>query len=98
MTTAPGRRAMILVSLMILASWAPLAALPTATAHAGIVAEWGSEGSNDTGWMMMEATGADAAAGQMARSNLMLDFAPGAEIDNLTFEIPDLSKLQQYYF
>jgi len=81
MTTAPGRRALILVSLMILASWAPLAALPTATAHSGIVAEWGSEGSNDTGWLTMEATGANAAAGQMAMDNLMLDFAPGAEID-----------------
>ena len=87
MTTAPARRAMVLVGLMILASWAPLAALPTATAHAGIVAEWGSEGTNDTGWLTMEATGANAAAGQMAMSNLMLDFAPGAEIDNLTFEI-----------
>ena len=87
MTTVPGRRAMVLVSLMILASWAPLAALPTATAHAGIVAEWGSEGSNDTGWLRMNATGSNPAAGQMATSNLMLDFAPGAEIDNLTFEI-----------
>ena len=35
----------------------------------------------------MDATGANAAAGQMAMSNLMIDFAPGAEIDNLTFEI-----------
>ena len=87
MTTTPGRRAFTLVGLMILASWAPLAALPTATAHNGIVAEWGSEGSNDTGWLRMDATGANAVTGQMAMSNLMLDFAPGAEISNLSFEI-----------
>ena len=87
MTTTPGRRAFTLVGLMILASWGPLAALPTATAHNGIVAEWGGEGSNDTGWLRMDATGANAAAGQMAMSNLMLDFAPGAEISNLSFEI-----------
>ena len=87
MTTPAQRRAFILVGLMILASWTPLAALPTASAHNGIVAEWGSEGANDTGWLRMDATGANAAAGQMAMSNLMLDFAPGAEIENLTFEI-----------
>ena len=87
MTTPAQRRAFILVGLMILASWTPLAALPTASAHSGIVAEWGSEGNNDTGWLRMDATGANAATGQMAMSNLMLDFAPGAEIENLTFEV-----------
>ena len=87
MTTTSRRRALTLVCLMILASWTPLAALPTASAHVGIVAEWGSEGSNDTGWMRMDATGGNVAAGQMATSNLMLDFAPGAEISNLSFEV-----------
>ena len=51
------------------------------------MAEWGSEGSNDTGWMRMDATGADTTSAQMAMSNLMIDFAPGAEISNLTFEV-----------
>ena len=87
MPAASRRHAFILVGLMILAAWTPLAALPTASAHSGSVAEWGSEGSNDTGWRRMDATGANAATGQMAMSNLMLDFAPGAEIENLTFEI-----------
>ena len=87
MSTATERRAFTLVGLMILASWTPLAALPVASAHSGIIVEWGSEGSNDTGWLRMDATGANAAAGQMAMSNLMLDFAPGAEISNLSFEI-----------
>lgn len=87
MTFPQGRKALLLVALMILAVQAPLAALPPVDAHAGVVADWGSEGSNDTGWMRLEATGADPAAGQMAMANLMLDFAPGAEIDNLTFEV-----------
>ena len=87
MSTATERRAFTLVGLMILASWTPLAALPVASAHGGIIVEWGSECSNDTGWLRMYATGANAAAGQMAMSNLMLDFAPGAEISNLSFEI-----------
>ncbi len=87
MSTLASRRALTLVCLMILASWTPLATLPTASAHAGIMAEWGSEGSNDTGWMRMDATGANAATSQMAMSNLMFDFAPGAEISNLTFEV-----------
>ena len=87
MTTVYERRAITLVALMVLASWTPLASLPVASAHSGIIAEWGSEGSNDTGWLRMDATGANAAAGQMAMSNLMLDFAPGAEISNLSFEI-----------
>ena len=72
---------------MILATWTPLATLPTASAHGGIMAEWGGEGSNDTGWMRMDATGANPATAQMAMSNLMVDFAPGAEISNLTFEV-----------
>jgi len=87
MTKVYERRAITLVALMVLASWTPLASLPVASAHSGIIAEWGSEGSNDTGWLRMDATGANAAAGQMAMSNLMLDFAPGAEISNLSFEI-----------
>ena len=87
MSTHANRRALTLVCLMILASWTPLASLPTASAHGGIMAEWGSEGSNDTGWMRMDATGADPSSAQMAMSNLMIDFAPGAELSNLTFEV-----------
>ncbi|GIS44095.1 MAG: hypothetical protein Ct9H90mP16_11650 [Candidatus Poseidoniales archaeon] len=77
MSTHANRRALTLVCLMILASWTPLASLPTASAHGGIMAEWGSEGSNDPGWMRMDATGGDPSTAQMAMSNLMIDFAPG---------------------
>ena len=82
MSTRANRRALTLVCLMILATWTPLATIPTASAHGGIMAEWGGEGSNDTGWMRMDATGANPATAQMAMSNLMVDFAPGAEISN----------------
>ena len=48
---------------------------------------WGGSGSNDTGWIDLVATGADPANGTYAYDDLLLDFAPGAEISNLTFEI-----------
>ena len=49
---------------------------------------WGGSGSNDTGWIDLVATGADPENGTYAYADLILDFAPGAEISNLTFEIP----------
>ncbi|MEE2758889.1 MAG: hypothetical protein VYA86_02795 [Candidatus Thermoplasmatota archaeon] len=87
MSAPARRRAMTMVCLMLLASWTSMATLPAVSAHGGIMAEWGSEGNNDTGWLRMDATGANPANAQMAMSNLMLDFAPGAEISNLTFEV-----------
>jgi hypothetical protein len=71
---------------MLLASWLPLGSPWVASAHVGIVAEWGSEGTNDTGWIRMDAA-TTATDTQSAMDNLMLNFAPGAVIDNLTFEV-----------
>ena len=48
---------------------------------------WGASGSNDTGWISLDAIGADPANGTMAYADLFMDFAPGALLDNLTFEI-----------
>ena len=48
---------------------------------------WGVNGSNDTGWLVMDATGADPANGTPALADIFLEFAPGAVIDNLTLEI-----------
>ena len=48
---------------------------------------WGVNGSNETGWLVLDATGADAANGTPALADLFLEFAPGAVIDNLTLEI-----------
>jgi hypothetical protein len=48
---------------------------------------WGENGSNDTGWLILDATGADPANGTPALADLFLEFAPGAVIDNLTLEV-----------
>ena len=48
---------------------------------------WGIGGSNDTGWIDLFAEGADPINGTMAYADLFLDFAPGAIINNLTFEV-----------
>ena len=48
---------------------------------------WGAGGSNDTGWVTLDATGADPENGTMAYADWYLDFAPGAQLSNLTFEI-----------
>jgi hypothetical protein len=48
---------------------------------------WGEGGSNDTGWLDLVAEGADPTNNTLAYGDLFLDFAPGAIIDNLTFEV-----------
>ena len=48
---------------------------------------WGVNGSNDTGWIDLVALGADPENGTMAYGDLPLNFAPGAQISNLTFEV-----------
>ena len=81
------RRAVLLVVVMLLASASPLLSISTASSHGSSGTDWGSGGSNDTGWIRIDATGADASLGQNAVGTLNLDFAPGAEISNLTFEV-----------
>ena len=48
---------------------------------------WGVNGSNDTGWIVLEASGADPGNGTPALADLFVEFAPGALIDNLSLEI-----------
>ena len=72
---------------MLLYSLSALAFSPVATAHASNVAEWPMSGSNDTGWVLIESTGADPSTQTMATGDMFHNFAPGAEISNLTFEI-----------
>ena len=81
------RRAISMVFLMLLYSLSALAFSPVATAHASNVAEWPMSGSNDTGWVLIESTGADPSTQTMATGDMFHNFAPGAEISNLTFEI-----------
>ena len=81
-------RALSMVLLMVLMSMAPLLTIPTVSAHAepsGVT--WPLEGSNDTGWVTLDATGANPATGAQATADWNLSFAPGAELSNVTLEI-----------
>ena len=78
-------RSLLLVTLMLLAAWTPMV-LPT-QAQPSTVTEWGSGGHNDTGWIRLDATGADSATGQMAVADLHHLLAPGALLDNISFEV-----------
>ncbi len=84
------RLALLLVMLMLTLPWSAMSSNnlenrdddSRATPRA-----WGASGSNDTGWISLDAIGADPANGTMAYADLFMDFAPGALLDNLTFEI-----------
>ena len=84
------RLALLLVMLMLTLPWSAMSSNnlegraddSLATSKA-----WGASGSNDTGWISLDAIGADPANGTMAYADLFMDFAPGALLDNLTFEI-----------
>ena len=80
------RQAFSLVFLMLFSSLSTLALSP-AIAHPSNVSEWPMSGSNDSGWVLIEATGADPSTQTMATGDMFANFAPGAEISNLTFEI-----------
>ena len=89
--TAEQRLALLLTLLMVALPWSaafsPELSAPEDGARNAPQTVWGGKGSNDTGWVDMIATGADLANGTYAYSDLYLDFAPGAEISNLTFQI-----------
>ena len=84
------RLALLLVMLMLTLPWSAMSSSnldgrdddSRATPKA-----WGASGSNDTGWISLDAIGADPANGTMAYADMFMDFAPGALLDNLTFEI-----------
>ena len=95
--TPRGRaKAIGLVALMILLPWGSNLTSPSESKHLSADSDfrdessgksWGVNGSNDTGWLVMDATGADPANGTPALADIFLEFAPGAVIDNLTLEI-----------
>jgi hypothetical protein len=77
-----------MVLLMVLMSMGPLLTTPVVSAHAepsGVT--WPLEGSNDTGWVVLDAVGAVPETGQRATAEWDLSFAPGAELSNVTLEI-----------
>ena len=82
------QRALSMVFLMVLMSMGPLLTTPVVSAHAepsGVT--WPLEGSNDTGWVTLDALGAVPETGQRASADWDLAFAPGAELSNVTLEI-----------
>ena len=83
------RKSFSLVALMLLFSLSPLLSTPAINAQdsSGGNTSWEKNGSADTGWVLLEASGADSITGQTAFADWPLDFAPGAEISNLTFEV-----------
>lgn len=84
-SSAVPARSLLLALLMLLSTWTPMV-LP-ANAQPSTVTEWGSGGHNDTGWIRLDATGADPAMGQMAIADMHHLLAPGALLDNITFEV-----------
>ena len=82
------QRALSMVVLMVLMSLGPLLTTPVVSAHgepSGVT--WPLEGSNDTGWVTLNAIGADSDTGQRATADWDLAFAPGAELSNVTLEV-----------
>ena len=81
--------AILLAILMLALPWAatPPSDLDSEKDSDTTPRAWGAGGSNDTGWITLDATGADSKNGTMAYADLFLDFAPGAQLSNLTFEI-----------
>ena len=84
------RKALFLTFLMLLASWsAALSGVPLASAHeTDDVISWPLSGSNDTGWVQLNATiGSDPILSSQATADWVLEFAPGAEISNVSLQV-----------
>ena len=82
------RRALLLVVLMLLSSAAPVFTIPSVSAHeSAFDTIWPQEGSNDTGWVQLDAVGADPATGGQASASWTLEFAPGADLSNVSFQV-----------
>ena len=96
MTSGGKERAIFLISLVFLLPWSTyLTSVPdheagleeSQTNSMASTRTWGVNGTNDSGWIVLEAEGADPENGTPAIADLMLEFAPGSQIDNLTLEI-----------
>ena len=88
--TAPKRSALLLVGLMVLLPWSSFGDYElddTEESTYTVQRAWGASGYNDTGWVDLVASGADPTNQTFAYGDMFLNFAPGAEISNLTFEL-----------
>ena len=82
------KKSLFLVNLMLISLMSPLLIASPVSAHQtedDVI--WEKQGSNDTGWIQLDAVGGDPSIGLQASANWELEFAPGAEISNLTMEI-----------
>ena len=81
-------KVVMLVTVMLLASLGPILSSPVVSAHDGISSvTWPMEGSEDTGWVLLNATGANPINGTQASDEWKLNFAPGAILENASMEI-----------
>ena len=81
-------KAVNLVMIMILASLGPILSSPKVSAHDGpngVI--WPMDGQEDSGWVLLEATGADPVNGTQASADWTASFAPGAILGNVSMEI-----------
>ena len=88
----PAYRALLLSTLMVLSTVIVpgISAENESARHLGhgiSGQSWDLEGSEDTGWVQLDALGADSLNGMEASAKWNLEFAPGATLDNLTFEV-----------
>ena len=61
---------------------------PLVGAHEGVNGViWPKEGAEDTGWVLLNATGANSINGTQASADWMLNFAPGAILENVSLEM-----------
>ena len=82
------RKAFVLTTLMVITSLSPLLIVAPVSAHLtdnGTI--WPKQASNDTGWVQLDAVGADPILGLQASANWGLEFAPGASLSNVTMEV-----------
>ena len=82
------KKALLLTLLMVITSLSPLMTVNPVSAHEnGNSTVWEKQGSNDTGWVQLDAIGADPTIGMSANANWGLEFAPGALLSNVTMEV-----------
>jgi len=78
-------KSLFLAALMVMFSFSPILTSPFVSAEeAGRFASWPLSGSNDTGWVQLDATGADPMTGTGAYVDFELQLPPGAEVSNVS--------------
>ncbi len=86
--TARRGKSLFLAALMLLFSSAPVLTTSLVSAHENhTLASWSTGGSNDTGWLRLDAVGANPETGAGAYTDLVMEFPPGAEISNVSLGI-----------